>query len=48
VEDAALELDLFVNLPLDQHIKWRLEEVFQREIDLEECNRVANKGFWPN
>jgi len=39
IEEAAKELDLVENLPSDLRSKWRLEELFQREIDWERVEK---------
>ena len=45
LEDAATELKLVENLPSDLRSKWKLEELFQREIDWERVKRDIVDGY---
>lgn len=43
--DVVKQLDLVENLPSDLRAKWRVEELFQREIDWERVNEELVKGY---
>src|SRR5260370_31160259 len=45
LEDLAEELQLVENLPSALGSKWRLEELFQREIDWERVDEEIVKGY---
>jgi hypothetical protein len=45
LEEMSKELELVENLPSDLRSKWRLEELFQREIDWERVDEEIVKGY---
>ena len=45
LEEVAKELELVENLPSDLRSKWRLEELFQREIDWKRVNQEIVNGY---
>ena len=45
LEEATVELKLVENLPSDLRTKWRLEELFQREIDWDRVSEEIVKGY---
>lgn len=45
IEEAAKELELVENLPSDLRSKWRLEELFQREIDWRRVKHEIVEGY---
>jgi hypothetical protein len=45
LEEVVKQLDLVENLPSDLRAKWRLEELFQREIDWERVKEDLVKGY---
>jgi hypothetical protein len=45
LEDIIQNLELVENLPSDLRSKWRLEELFQREIDWERVDEEIVKGY---
>ena len=45
LEEAAKELKLVENLPSDLRSKWKLEELFQREIDWERVENEIVNGY---
>src|SRR5579875_265056 len=45
LEEAAKELKLVENLPADIRSKWKLEELFQREIDWERVKDDIVDGY---
>ncbi len=45
LEEVSKELELVENLPSDLRSKWRLEELFQREIDWDRVEKQIVNGY---